>query len=124
MIIFLRGMVWAVLNDSDDKKALPNYLKDLYSREPQQVDSLLSTLIDPHDTQNKLDVEKCLWVICGGQHPEDFTRIIKANDRSVICGLVWDGQMPFRFTVDRITGLPNCEINLDYDIDIVTCECE
>eukprot|EP00116_Pleurobrachia_bachei_P000505 sb/3460767/ len=63
---------------------------DLYSREPQQVESLLSTLINPRDSVNRLDVDKCLWVICGGQKPEDFTRIIKANDRSVICGLVWD----------------------------------
>lgn len=79
-----------MLNDCDDKTTLPNYLKDLYSREPQQVDSLLSTLINPYDSKNSLDVEKCLWVICGGQKPEDFTRIIKSNDRSVICGLVWD----------------------------------
>lgn len=84
------AMAWTILNDSEDKTNLPNYLKDLYSREPQQVHSLLSTLINPKDTKNKLDVEKCLWVICGGQKPEDFTRIIKANDRSVICGLVWD----------------------------------
>ena len=83
-------MVWTILNDSEDKTILPTYLKDLYTREPQQVDSLLSTLINPKDTQNKLDVEKCLWVICGGQKPEEFTRLIKANDRSVICGLVWN----------------------------------
>ena len=50
-------MVWTVLNDCDDKTTLPNYLKDLYSREPQQVDSLLSTLINPYDTKNALDVE-------------------------------------------------------------------
>ena len=83
-------MVWTKLVDQKDNTTLPNYLKDLYKREPQQVDSLLSKLINPKDSENKFDSEKCLWVICGGQKPDDFTKLIKANDRSVICGLVWD----------------------------------
>lgn len=82
------AMVWAILNQ--DKTFLPTYLKDLYSREPQQVDSLLSTLINPEDADNDLNIEKCLWVVCGGQKPEDFSKQIKSYDQSTICGLVWD----------------------------------
>ena len=39
------------------------------------------------------------------------------------CGLVWDGETDFLFTAEPTLKLPDCEISLNYDVDIVTCEC-
>ncbi len=39
------------------------------------------------------------------------------------CGLVWDGTNVWRFYMSRIKDIPGCEIELNYDVDIITCEC-
>ena len=43
---------------------------------------------------------------------------------STKCGLIWDGQTPFIFTADKILGIKECDIRLNYDISVVMCECQ
>lgn len=38
------------------------------------------------------------------------------------CGLVWDGETEWKFEASKILQLFNCQINLEYDINVVICE--
>lgn len=39
------------------------------------------------------------------------------------CGLVWDGVTDWVFHAEKYNGISGCDIDLEYDIDVVTCEC-
>ena len=39
------------------------------------------------------------------------------------CGLVWDGKTDFLFTAETTIGFSECEIEINYDVDVVTCQC-
>ncbi len=40
------------------------------------------------------------------------------------CELIWDGVNDWKFSMSRIHNIEGCEININYDIDILTCNCQ
>lgn len=39
-----------------------------------------------------------------------------------VCPLEWDGT-PWRFEVAKIQNIPGCEIDYEFDLNVIVCEC-
>ena len=59
-------------------------------RGKRRLKALLDRLLNPNTEFDKDSAEWCMWLVSGGQTPDEYFQALKAFDSSPVCGLVWN----------------------------------
>ena len=68
------------------------YLKSERSTDKgkRRLNSLLEVILNESKVFDGESSKWCLWLMAGGQTPDDFFKTLKSFDNSPVCGLVWN----------------------------------